>query len=122
MKFQDSGITPDRWQSKTLMLSTNVDQKLLKTEFLIAICCLTGDKWQSKTLFLAILDPHSSIVKSIFDFCLSGVDMHHASKDVVGTLECPYTVRSRRPVKHCCDMALNFSRGISWCVFYFIIL
>ena len=46
--------TPDRGQSKTLILSTKVDQKLLKTEFLIVICRLTGDKWQSKTLFLAI--------------------------------------------------------------------
>ena len=60
-------ITLGRRQSKTLMLSTNVNQKSLKTEFLIAVCCLTGDKWQSKTLFLAILDPRSSIVKSVFD-------------------------------------------------------
>ena len=33
----------------------------------------TGDKWQSKTLFLAIFDPRSWIVKSVFDCCLSGV-------------------------------------------------
>ena len=38
-------ITPDRWQSKTLMLSTNVDGKSLETEFSIAICRPTGDKW-----------------------------------------------------------------------------
>ena len=38
-----------------LILSTNVDQKSLETEFSIAICRPTGDKWQSKTLFLAIL-------------------------------------------------------------------
>ena len=29
-------LTPDRWQSKTLILSTIVDQKLLDTEFSIA--------------------------------------------------------------------------------------
>ena len=44
--------TPDRRQSKTLILSTNVDQKLLETEILIAIRRPTGDKWQSKTLSL----------------------------------------------------------------------
>ena len=45
----------------------NVDQKSLETEFLIAICRLTGNKWQLKTLFQAIFDPFWSIVKSIFD-------------------------------------------------------
>ena len=78
-------ITSDRRQSKMLIISMILDRKLLKTEFLIAICCLTGDKWQSKTLFLVIFNPHSSIVKSltgekwqskalflaIFDLCLS---------------------------------------------------
>ena len=49
-----------------LILSTNVNQKSLETEYSIAICRLTGDKWQSKTLFLAIFDPRSSIVKSGF--------------------------------------------------------
>ena len=52
--------TPDRQQSKTLILSTNVDQKSLETEFLIA-------KRQSKTLFLVIFGPLLSIVKSIID-------------------------------------------------------
>ena len=42
--------TPDRGQSKTLILSTDVDQKLLETQFFIAICRPTGDKWQSKTV------------------------------------------------------------------------
>ena len=56
-----------------LILSTNVDQKTLETEFLIAICRPTSDKWQSKTLFLAIFDPRSSIVKSVFEFRLPGV-------------------------------------------------
>ena len=66
--------TPDRRQSKALILSTNVDQKLLETEFLIEICRLTGNKWQSKTLFLAIFDPCFSIDKSVLDCrLLSGV-------------------------------------------------
>ena len=46
-----SSSTPDRWQSKMLILLTKVDQKSLETEVLIAICCLTCDKWQSKRLF-----------------------------------------------------------------------
>ena len=44
-------FTPDRGQSKTLILSTNVDKNLLEKEFLIAICRATGDKWLSKTFF-----------------------------------------------------------------------
>ena len=59
-------FTPDRRQSETLVLSTNVDQKSLETEFLIAICRPTGDKWQSKTLFLSIFDPRSSIVEKLY--------------------------------------------------------
>ena len=51
----------------------NVDQKSLETEFLIAICRPTGDKCQSKTLFLAIFDPRSPIVKSVFYCRLPGV-------------------------------------------------
>ena len=65
--------TPGRRQSETLILSTNVDQKSLETEFSIAICRLIGDKWQSKTQFLAIFDPRCSIVKSVFDCRLPGV-------------------------------------------------
>ena len=65
--------TPGRRQSKTLKLSTNVDQKSLETVFSIAICRPTGDKWQSKTLFLAIFDPRLSIDKSVFDCRLPGV-------------------------------------------------
>ena len=56
-----------------ICILTNVDQKLFETEFSIAICRPTGDKWQLKTLFLAIFDPRSSIVPSIFDCRLSGV-------------------------------------------------
>ena len=59
-----------------LIPSTNIDQKSLETEFSIAICPLTGDKWQLKTLILAISDPHSTIVKSVFDCCLSCVIMN----------------------------------------------
>ena len=55
-------LTPDRRQSKTLILSTNEDQKYLETVF---NCYLT--------LFLAIIDPRSSIVKSVFDCHISGV-------------------------------------------------
>ena len=41
--------------------------------FLIAICGQTGDKWKSKTRFPATFYPCSSIVKILFDCCLSGV-------------------------------------------------
>ena len=64
--------TPDRQQSKTLILLTNVDQTLLETEFSIAISRPTGDKWQWKSLF-SIYDPCLSIVKSVFNCHLSGV-------------------------------------------------
>ena len=30
------------------------------------MCRPTGDKWQSESLFLAIFDPRSAIVKSVF--------------------------------------------------------
>ena len=65
--------TPDRWQSKTLILSTKVDLNSLETEFLIAICCPTGDKWQSKTLFLASCDSPPLIIQNIIDCRLSGM-------------------------------------------------
>ena len=56
------------WQlSKMLIIWMNTDQKLLETEFLIAICRPTGDKWQSKTLYLAIFYPPLWIVKSVFN-------------------------------------------------------
>ena len=48
-----------------LISLTNLDQKVLETEFLIAICRPTGDKWQLKKPFLAIFDPRRSIVKSV---------------------------------------------------------
>ena len=65
--------TQDRRQSKTFVLSINVDQKTLEIEFSISIYRPTGDKWHSKTPSLAIFDPRSLIVKSVFDCCLSGV-------------------------------------------------
>ena len=62
--------TPGRWQSKTLILSAYVDQtESLETEFLIVICRQIA----IKTLFLAIFDPRSLIVKSVFDCRLPGV-------------------------------------------------
>ena len=76
-------ITPDRRQSETLILSTNVDQISFETEFSIAICRLIGDKWLLKTLFLAIFDPCSSIVKSILDCRLSGVIMQIQNSYIV---------------------------------------
>ena len=65
--------TPGRRKSKTSILSLNVDKKSLEMEFSNAICRQLGDKWQSKTLFLAIFDPCSSIVKSVFDCHIPGV-------------------------------------------------
>ena len=77
--------TPGRRQSKTPILSRNVDNKSIETVLSIAICRYTGDKWQSKTLLphwrqMAIENTvsigffsHSSIVDSAFDCCLPGV-------------------------------------------------
>ena len=66
-------LTPGKRQSKTLIQSTNVDHKSLETKFSIVICRPNGDKWQSKTLFLVmIVDPHSSIAKSVFDCRIPG--------------------------------------------------
>ena len=67
-------LTQRNVRSKTVTLSTNVDKNSSETKFLIAICRPTGNKWRSKTLFLAIFVPRSSIVKSVFDCRLSGVD------------------------------------------------
>ena len=73
MDQQSDLLTPDRRQSKTLILLTSVDQKSLKTKFSIAICRQIGDNWQSKTLFLSIFYPRSSIIKRVLDCRLSGV-------------------------------------------------
>ena len=59
-----------------LILWTNVGQKLLETEFSLAICLQSGnsgDKLQSKSLFLVIFDQRLSIVKIVFDCRLSCV-------------------------------------------------
>ena len=61
-----------RQHSNMSIPSTNIDQKLLETEFLIAICRLTGDRWQSKTLFLAILICIRQLLR-VFDCHLPGM-------------------------------------------------
>ena len=62
-------ITPGRWQSKTLIISTNVDQKSIKQGFLLSFVAR-----------LAIVNtvscdyyPRSSIVKSVFNCRLPGM-------------------------------------------------
>ena len=65
--------TPGRRQSKTSILSRNIDQKSIETVFSIAICRPTGDKRQSKTLFISIINLRSSIVDNVFDCRLPGV-------------------------------------------------
>ena len=69
-------LTLDRRRSKTSILLTNVDQKSLETEFLIAICHQLGDKLLSKTLFLVSFDLRPSIRIDVFDCCLPGVVLH----------------------------------------------
>ena len=59
-----SVYTPDRWQSKMLILLTNIDQKSLEIEFSIAICRPTV----SRDFDLCL-----SIVKSVFDCRLLSV-------------------------------------------------
>ena len=55
-------IAPDRRQSKTLILSTNVDKKSLGTESSTAIYRPNGDM-QSKTLFPSILTHVRRVVR-----------------------------------------------------------
>ena len=74
-RVKSDGFTPGRGQSKTPILSSNVDKKSIETEFLIAICRQSGDKWQSKTLFLSNFDPRLLIVDSVFDCRLPGVGL-----------------------------------------------
>ena len=66
--------TSKRRQSKTLILSTNIDLRSLEIKVLIVVCRPTGNKWQSKTLVVAISDPRSLIVKRVFDCRLSCVE------------------------------------------------
>ena len=68
----DDLYTLGRQQSKTSILSTNVDQKSLETVF----DCHFSPTWRQmaiKTLFLAIFDLCLSIVKSVFDRRLPGM-------------------------------------------------
>ena len=65
--------TPNRRQSKTLILSVSIGKKLVETEFSIAICCPTGNKWQLKNTVSSDFDPRLSIFKSVFVCRLSGV-------------------------------------------------
>ena len=64
-----TSTTSGRLQSKALILSKNVDQKSLKTEFSIAICRQLAIKNTVSSNFYPIL----SIVKSVFDCHLAGV-------------------------------------------------
>ena len=59
-----------------LILSANVDIKIVRNRVLIAFCLPIGDKWQSKTLFLTLFDSRSSIVQSVFDCGLSSLMMN----------------------------------------------
>ena len=62
--------TPGRRQSKMLILSTNVDKRIVRNR---VFDCHLSPNWQSKTLFLVIFDPHLSIVKGVFNCRLPGV-------------------------------------------------
>ena len=64
-------ITPGRRQSKTSILATNVDKNPLETELSIAIWRQTAIENTVSSDF----DPRSSIVKSVFDCRLPGVNM-----------------------------------------------
>ena len=68
-------ITPGWRQSKTAIPSTNVDKTSLEAEFSIFICRQSATNVNQKTLFLSNLDPRPSIVKSVFDCRMSGVQM-----------------------------------------------
>ena len=91
-------IIPGRWQSKTPILSRNVDQKSIEIVFSIAICCHTGDKWESKTMFLSIFDPCSSIVGNVIDCRLPDVIME---KDV------SYKIQASSITSYMCIMAFQ---------------
>ena len=60
-------ITQGRRQSQTSILSTNVEKIVRNRVF--------DCQMKSKTLFLTIFDPRSSIVKSVFDCHLPGVNI-----------------------------------------------
>ena len=89
-------ITPGRRQSKTPIISRNVDQKSIETMFSIAICRPTGDKWQLKTLFLSIFDPHLLIVDYVFDRRLPGVFMLQPPLQLMTNFAIPILIFSRK--------------------------
>ena len=56
-----------------LILLTNIERKIVRNRF---FDCHLSPNWRQmaiKTLFLVVFDPRSSIIKSVFDCCLSGV-------------------------------------------------
>ena len=61
-------LTPGRRQSKTPIISRNVDKKINRNS--VFDCHL------SETLFLSIFDPHSSIVDNVFDCPSTRCDSH----------------------------------------------
>ena len=68
-----SFTTPGRRQSKTLLLSTNVDQNSYNLSFRLPFVARLVTKMAIKNTFLANFHPRSSIVKSVFDSRLPGV-------------------------------------------------
>ena len=71
-KYNGGISTPGRWQSKTLILSTKIDQKSLETEFSIAILLLDWQQMAIENIVSNVFDPHS-LIRSVFDCRLSGV-------------------------------------------------
>ena len=65
--------TTGRWQSKTLILSTNVDQKSLETVFLNFYLSPNWPQMAIKSTVSSDLCPRSSIVKRVFDCRLPGL-------------------------------------------------
>ena len=59
--------TPDRRQSKTLILSTNGRSKIARNRVFDCHLSLDWRQMAIENTFLAIYDPRASIVKSVFD-------------------------------------------------------
>ena len=75
-------ITPGRRQSKTLILSTNVDKKIVRNR---VFHCHLSPNWRQMAIENTVssdFDPRSSIVQSVFDCRLTGVFMLGASSIV----------------------------------------
>ena len=65
---------PDRQQSQTLILSTNVDEKSSEIEFRLPFVTMAiKNTFLTIFLYTFVVDPRSSIFKSIFYCRLSGV-------------------------------------------------